>query len=166
MPLKRPLTLPPDTRVFVRPLTPRDTEECDALAQVSSTPPLPLKELESYLRRDSPTSLGVFTTPALPDPNTPHHEILLGYVIGDTDDGNGEGSTLKVVGEWVLPEQETTGVAEVLLRGWCDRMRDGRVARKIVREGEEDRRKRQWYLDAGFVVREIGEATQMVMDCY
>ncbi|KAA8905075.1 hypothetical protein FN846DRAFT_951305 [Sphaerosporella brunnea] len=163
MPLKH-CTLPHDTHVFVRPLTPRDTDACDALSAVSATPPLPKKDLYDYLRRDSPTSLGVFTCPPLPDPLMPHADIMLGYVIGDTDDGNGEGSTLRIVGLWVLPEQETTGVAEVLLRGWCDRMRDGRVARKIVKEGEEDARRREWYRDAGFAVR--GEKEMLVMDCY
>jgi hypothetical protein len=158
--------LPRDTHIFVCPLTPRDTDVCYALAQVSSTPPLPVKELYEYLRRDSPTTLGVFTCPPLPNPLARHEEILLGYVLADMEDDD---ELLRMVGLWVLPEQETTGVAEVLLRGWCDRMRDAQVARKIVKDEEEDEKKLQWYKDAGFAVKGVQQEGKtlgrLVLDC-
>jgi GNAT superfamily N-acetyltransferase len=110
-----------------------------------------------------------------------HQEILLGFIIGEKDEGSGEGATLRIHGLWVLPEEEEKGVSQVLLKGFVDRMRDGRVAKRIVKSmqaglgdnGEEGGKEREmvlgWFRDAGFSVREGGggqEGLRLVLDCF
>lgn len=75
---------------------------------------------------------------------------------------------------WVRDQE---GVGLVLLKGFCDRMRDARVAKRIVREmsGEEKEGVGEgmggqvlgWYKEAGFAVRmEDGDGARLVMDCF
>ncbi|KAF8242979.1 hypothetical protein K440DRAFT_90056 [Wilcoxina mikolae CBS 423.85] len=189
MPPQRTSLIVGDIHVFVRPLTPPDTEDCYRVSEASCGISISLEELSTLIRDNSPTSLGIFTTPPVP-PSTrrpptpslaPHPEILLGFIIGETDEGSGEGATLKIRGIWVLPEGMEKGVGQVLLKGWVDRMNDGRVAKRIVKsmngglgdgerkeEGKEEEMVMEWFRDAGFAVRDDGgqEGFRMVLDCF
>ncbi|KAF8539336.1 hypothetical protein BDD12DRAFT_838796 [Trichophaea hybrida] len=187
MPPQRTSLIVGDIHVFVRPLTPRDTEDCYRVLEASHGISISFEELSTLVRDNSPTSLGIFTTPPVP-PSTrrpptpslaPHPEILLGFIIGETDEGSGEGATLKISGMWVLPEEVEKGVGQVLLKGWVDRMKDGRVAKRIVKsmkgglgdgkgEGKEEEMVMGWLRDSGFAVRDGDgqEGFRMVLDCF
>ena len=108
--------------------------------------------------------------------------------MGVLDEGCGEGATLHILGIWVLPEAEDRGVGQVLLKAFCERMKDARVARKLEKslssvagEGMGEREKvLAWFREAGFAVRDAacggssssaaegaeGGGLKLVADCY
>lgn len=136
-------------------------------------------KVERLTRKHSSTTLGIFTTPPDLPPSTsrpptpslaPHAEIPLGFVIGVLDEGCGEGATLHIRGMWVLREAEDKGVGQVLLKAFCGRMKDARVARKLEKSmscvGDREN-VLAWYKEAGFVVRDGGGGgVKLVADCY
>ncbi|KAI5820698.1 hypothetical protein BZA77DRAFT_301451 [Pyronema omphalodes] len=162
--------------VFVRPLTPRDAEKCHQLTKASRAPAMAVEQLTHLLRTCSATTLGVFTTTVQHDdfeghpPGlalAPRNEIYLGFMIGETDYGNGQGATLKIHGVWVLPEYEHLGVGNALVKGYTDRVRPAKVAKRIVKkiDDEEKARAMKWYTDAGFAV-DPWETNRIMLDCF
>ncbi|TGZ81432.1 hypothetical protein EX30DRAFT_371429 [Ascodesmis nigricans] len=134
--------------VYVRPLTRRDLDAC---VKITTSPNLGRYEVNEILAAHSPTTLGIFTTPPVPAstarPPTPslhpHEEIMVGYILATLskpEEEHGQGPFLTV--KETQAEEDILKVT--LIKSWIGRMRDAKIARKIILQegavrGEEER---------------------------